>query len=62
MLNVLNEDAQIRSICCQGTESWSKHHADIANVNWKVEGVKDVVYDTAGSHKSGVDSATNDTP
>lgn len=46
----------------QRAESRCKHHADIADIDWKMKCMQDIVDNATGRHKPRVDSASDDTP
>ena len=53
-------DKHVCSPCCEGTEAGCEQYANVANVYWQVDGLQEIVDDTARGHETGIDGAAND--
>ena len=54
-----NNNTHVGRPCGEGTETRGEEHANVTNIDREVEGMENVVDDTARGHETRVDGATD---
>ena len=58
---VTNLDSHVSRPSSKGTESWCKEDTDVTDIDRKIQGVENVVYDATGGHETWIYGTSYDT-